>query len=241
MTDPLVSAIMPTHDRPEFVERSVELFFAQDYPNKELVVIDTGIKKVKLPPEVVHVDAGRNHIIEKTDIGMMTAKGKILIDWEDDEYYGPSRISAQAAPILAEKARVTGIGDPVMVWLPGVHFSIPRTWATPNKDQRVLSWRHGRIHEGTRCFRREVLKHFTPDERRSLSKVGWLHRVESAGNQITKIPNDGHWIHVRHGGNCVPLGAPNPLDHIRKPEWVPASQLDFWRKFRAPTSRSRRS
>ena len=233
MIYPLVSVICPTHDRPEFVERSVELFSDQDYPNKELVIVDSGARTPKLPPSVTYLRAPRNSINEKVYLGWEAAKGAILCDWEDDEYYGPRRISAQVDPILAGQTSVTGIGDPVMVWLPGVHFSIPRTWCDAAHGDRKLWWRRGGVHEGTRCFRREVLERFTPDEGRSFSKMGWLQRVEAAGDQVTKVQNEGHWIHVRHGGNCVPLGAPNPLDHIRKPEWVPAKQLEFWRTFKA--------
>ena len=40
---PLVTCIMPTRDRPEFFKRALELFLAQDYPNKQLVVIEDGI------------------------------------------------------------------------------------------------------------------------------------------------------------------------------------------------------
>ena len=37
---PLVSCIMPTADRRRFVPRAVHQFLAQDYPNKELVILD---------------------------------------------------------------------------------------------------------------------------------------------------------------------------------------------------------
>jgi len=39
---PLVTAIMPTRERPEFALQAVRYFCAQDYPNKELVVLEDG-------------------------------------------------------------------------------------------------------------------------------------------------------------------------------------------------------
>jgi cellulose synthase/poly-beta-1,6-N-acetylglucosamine synthase-like glycosyltransferase len=43
MTDPpLVSCIMPTRNRRIFVEQSIKYFLRQDYPRKELIVIDDG-------------------------------------------------------------------------------------------------------------------------------------------------------------------------------------------------------
>lgn len=226
---PLVSAIMPTHDRPEFVRRSLEIFLAQDWPRKELVIVDSGQERPIETPGVVYLRARRNHIFEKVDQGIRAAAGEILIDWEDDEFYAPRRISAQVAPIVAGETRITGIGDPVMVWLPGVHWSRPRTWTDETRTARVPWWRRGGIHEGTRCFRREVLGHFTPEEARCWSKMGWLAHVEARGERVMKVPNEELWVHVRHGGNAVPLSAPNPADHIPRPEWVPAEQLEFWK------------
>jgi len=55
---PLVSCIMPTANREKFIPLAVKYFQRQDYPNKELVVLDDGNKPVKhlLPDE-----QGRDH------------------------------------------------------------------------------------------------------------------------------------------------------------------------------------
>jgi cellulose synthase/poly-beta-1,6-N-acetylglucosamine synthase-like glycosyltransferase len=39
---PLVSCIMPTYNRRRFVPEAIRLFLAQDYPKKELLVLDDG-------------------------------------------------------------------------------------------------------------------------------------------------------------------------------------------------------
>jgi hypothetical protein len=41
---PLVTAIMPTAGRPEFALQAVRYFCDQDYPNKELVVLEDGTR-----------------------------------------------------------------------------------------------------------------------------------------------------------------------------------------------------
>src|SRR5690554_1515091 len=38
--EPVVSAIMPTYGRPELVSESVAMFLAQDYPHKELIILN---------------------------------------------------------------------------------------------------------------------------------------------------------------------------------------------------------
>jgi glycosyltransferase involved in cell wall biosynthesis len=37
---PLISCIMPTYGRPEFLGEAVAMFLAQDYPEKELVILN---------------------------------------------------------------------------------------------------------------------------------------------------------------------------------------------------------
>ena len=39
---PLVSCVMPTRNRRQFVGQSIWYFLRQDYPNKELIVVDDG-------------------------------------------------------------------------------------------------------------------------------------------------------------------------------------------------------
>src|SRR5580704_7297349 len=49
---PLVTCIMPTANRRTFVPQAIRYFLAQDYPNKELVIVDDGEKAVgDLVPE----------------------------------------------------------------------------------------------------------------------------------------------------------------------------------------------
>ena len=41
-SQPLVSCIMPTYNRREFVPLAIRYFLRQDYANKELIIIDDG-------------------------------------------------------------------------------------------------------------------------------------------------------------------------------------------------------
>src|SRR4030095_9083631 len=49
---PLVSCIMPTYNRRLFVPQAIQYFLRQDYPRKELVIVDDGSDPVAdlLPP-----------------------------------------------------------------------------------------------------------------------------------------------------------------------------------------------
>jgi glycosyltransferase involved in cell wall biosynthesis len=43
---PLVSCIMPTFNRRPFVPQAIQYFLRQDYPEKELIVVDDGTDPV---------------------------------------------------------------------------------------------------------------------------------------------------------------------------------------------------
>ena len=42
----LISCIMPTYNRREFVSQAIYYFLHQDYPNKELIIVDDGTDEV---------------------------------------------------------------------------------------------------------------------------------------------------------------------------------------------------
>ncbi|HEY4988196.1 MAG TPA: glycosyltransferase, partial [Opitutaceae bacterium] len=44
---PLVSCIMPTYNRRRFAARALRCFLGQDYPEKELVIIDDGTESLE--------------------------------------------------------------------------------------------------------------------------------------------------------------------------------------------------
>jgi len=112
---PLVSCIMPTANRPEFIINSIDLFLAQDYPHKELIIIDDGIEScVKHIParENIHyfyyqdrvgtIGTKRNSACEK-------AHGDYILHWDDDDWYAPDWITQQVNLLVNTKADITGL------------------------------------------------------------------------------------------------------------------------------------
>ena len=43
----LVSCVMPTHNRRDFILTAIDCFLNQTYPEKELVIVDDGSDRVK--------------------------------------------------------------------------------------------------------------------------------------------------------------------------------------------------
>jgi hypothetical protein len=111
---PLVSCIMPTFNRRKFVPLALHYFSRQDYPNKELIVIDDGTDAVvDLIPDNAEISYHRlgkkRSLGEKLNLACELAKGDIIVHWDDDDWYGPSRISCQVNWLQTKNAEVCGM------------------------------------------------------------------------------------------------------------------------------------
>ena len=117
-SQPLVSCIMPTYNRRAFVPQAIEYFLRQDYPNKELVIVDDGTDPVK---ELIPTDdcmryirlAYRATIGEKRNRACEQARGDIIAHWDDDDWQAPQRLRYQVEALLRAGAALCGINTVV--------------------------------------------------------------------------------------------------------------------------------
>ena len=104
MTQPLVSCVMPTRNRRRFVSQAIWYFLRQDYPQKELLVIDDGEDSVSdlLPDDdrirYVQLDP-RTVLGAKRNVGCELAHGELIAHWDDDDWSGPRRLDVQVAEL----------------------------------------------------------------------------------------------------------------------------------------------
>jgi|SRR5579862_4768435 len=96
-----VTCIMPTANRRLFIPAAIRLFRNQDYPNKELIILDDGRDPVE---DLVPNDLELRYIRElpsrltlgaKRNIACDLASGDVILHWDDDDWYAPWRISYQ--------------------------------------------------------------------------------------------------------------------------------------------------
>jgi glycosyltransferase involved in cell wall biosynthesis len=110
---PLASCIMPTYNRRPFVPGAVACFLAQDYPNLELIVADDGSDPIR---DLLPCDARIRYIRiesklttgEKRNVSCQAASGEYILHWDDDDWYGPGRVSRQVAALRQGGAQVCG-------------------------------------------------------------------------------------------------------------------------------------
>lgn len=104
---------MPTtSDRREFVLRSIEYFLRQDYPSKELLIVD-GEPPLDLPfthPQIRRITMpARKTLGAKRNFCVEAARSDLVMHWDDDDWMAPHRISYQVASLLKERAEVCGL------------------------------------------------------------------------------------------------------------------------------------
>lgn len=94
---PLISCVMPTYGRPDYVNESVAMFLSQEYSNKELVVLNDcpGQRYEFDHPEVCVVNRGERYVTlgEKRNDAIDLARGSVIAVWDDDDVYLPWRLS----------------------------------------------------------------------------------------------------------------------------------------------------
>jgi len=96
-SSPLVSCIMPTYGRPDFVGEAIAMFLAQDYPRKELIILNDCAGQVLefSHPEVVIINEEQRYptLGQKRNAAISRSKGELLAVWDDDDVYLPWRLS----------------------------------------------------------------------------------------------------------------------------------------------------
>jgi glycosyltransferase involved in cell wall biosynthesis len=111
---PLVSCIMPTADRHKFVPHAIRYFLRQDYPNKELVIIDDGNDAIA---ELIPADPSiryfrltpKQPVGTKRNMACEEARGDLIAHWDDDDWMSPRRLSYQIAALIQSNGEVCGL------------------------------------------------------------------------------------------------------------------------------------
>jgi glycosyltransferase involved in cell wall biosynthesis len=114
MEFPLVSCIMPTYNRRPFVPQAIKYFLRQDYPCKELIILDDGTDKIQnlVPdsPEVKYIVSSQKLTVgEKRNLAIEASAGEIILHWDDDDWIHPCRIRYQVENMLRANAELAGI------------------------------------------------------------------------------------------------------------------------------------
>lgn len=112
--DPMVSCVMPTYNRRNFIPRAIQYFQRQDYANKELIIVDDGTDCISnlVPdvPEIRYIRLDQKTTLgEKLNLACKYASGTLIANWDDDDWYAPNRLNYQAEALKNNQTKVCGI------------------------------------------------------------------------------------------------------------------------------------
>jgi glycosyltransferase involved in cell wall biosynthesis len=108
---PLVSAVIPTHNRPDFVRRAVRSVLEQTYPNVEAVVVVDGPDEATVSA-LKHLTDARVRIVELREnvggsearnIGIRESRGEFVGLLDDDDEWLPEKTEKQMSLLSQSK------------------------------------------------------------------------------------------------------------------------------------------
>jgi glycosyltransferase involved in cell wall biosynthesis len=231
---PLVSCIMPTYERRRYVAHALQSFLQQDYPNRELIIVDDGRDAIgdlaERLPNVRYFHVARTSIGAKRNLACKYAAGEIIAHWDDDDWYSPDRLRYQVMPIIAGKADLTGLENAFVLELPRGEF-----WTTePALHQRLFV---GNVHGGTLVFRKEIWTQGLRYPEINLAEdAGLLAHATRHGKRLMRLANPGVFVYVRHGRNAWRQFSPGTFidpkgwQRISAPLDFPATVLEFYKR-----------
>jgi glycosyltransferase involved in cell wall biosynthesis len=222
---------MPTKNRRDFVTQAIKYFMQQDYPNKELIIVDDGHDKVQdlVPPDdgIHYVETTMGLSIgELRNRAIAESQGKIIAHWDDDDWYGGTRISYQVKPLLNGEADLTGLKVRVVYDLLDNQFWILESWL----HAQIMELE---IHGATMVYRRNLWEKTKFPSINFREDASFVSEVFRSGAKVLDMPNHENFIYVRHRNNtwrfaCGEYGNPNGWRRIKPPKFLQSGDLTFY-------------
>ena len=148
---PLVSCIMPTRNRRQFVSQAIWYFQRQEYSFKELIVVDDGEDAIADlivdDQRIRYLRLEQRHSLgAKRNLACEMSRGDLIAHWDDDDWIAPHRLGLQVAQLLNAEADVCGICE-----LLYYHINAGEAWLYRYEDNH-RPWLAG----GTLLYRRSI-------------------------------------------------------------------------------------
>lgn len=189
---PLVSCLMPTKNRRKFIPRALKMWREQDYPNKELIVLEDGdddVSDLALHGQFHHLYVRYSGTLgAKLNKGRDLARGSILLNYDDDDFNAPNRISLQV-----KHMRMTG--------KPFVAFSSLIYYREGQDYGREYTGNAWYATGSTHCYTREwALAHPRPDQTVGEDEIAVAEAREYRA--LSTVSGTRCLVACTHNSNC---------------------------------------
>lgn len=198
---PLISCICITRGKPAMLQRVIDCFGAQSYPEKELIVVyeddDTPtvqfIENRTYDVAITFICAGttpKQPLGELRNMGIKKAAGEFVCQWDDDDWYHSGRLAVQYKELLVNNR----------------HGSILTQWVVYDAVRKNAYVSNKRIWEGSILCRKEVLL-LKPYENKSIGEDTPTIEYLAEENHLQLITDQpGLYIYIYHGHNTWNAG-----------------------------------
>jgi len=105
---------MPTHNRRSLIRVALKCYLSQDWPEKELVVVDDGADMVmelvkQLVPDAVYIYLAEKQMIgTKRNLACEATSGEVICHFDDDDWSAAGRIRDQITRLIESGKQMTG-------------------------------------------------------------------------------------------------------------------------------------
>lgn len=219
-----IACVMPTRNRAEFLDESIGCFLGQDFPGDlSLVILDDSDSEKAYITVPSNACRPRNREIhyrriapmrfrtgaKRNEINSMAHDWDVIVHWDDDDWYHPSRVRNQISFLLSSRAPVVG------------YHSI-LYWSRANASAYQYNDPTFRPHAAgsSLCYYRDEWLYFNKfDDRQVAEDFLFCVRARNAGKLASQ--DGGQMLVARnHGANTC-----NPSFGTKKYPQVPTSEL----------------
>jgi predicted O-methyltransferase YrrM len=226
LSGPLVSCIMPTADRRSLVPQAIQYFLRQDYPKRELIILDDGADSIAdlIPenPQIRYVRMAEKRTMgAKHNMACEMAQGEIIVHWDDDDWMADRRLSYQVGELLRQPP-MTLCGLARLIYYDP---RADRAWEYiyPQSGQ---PWVCGNSF----CYRKQFWeKHRFPAKNEGADTV-WVWGLR--GQKVVALPDHTFYVAIIHPKNTSPKRIHDPRWHQYSSQGIRdlmQDDLDFYK------------
>ena len=191
---PLVSVVIPAYNCALYVGMAVRSALDQDYPNKEIVVVNDGSTDntadvlAQFGARIVVVNQSNSGVAAARNLGMQTARGAYIALLDADDVWLPGKLRKQVDYLNAHP-ELGAVYCAWREWQPDAHgkFTLPRLGRDEMEQDGIEAqdsgWLYNKlfldciIHTTTLLMRREIMEQagkFDPALRRGQDYDYWF-------------------------------------------------------------------
>lgn len=195
MNNPLVSCVMPTKDRREFIPAAIECWLRQTYENKELVIVDDGEDPIA---DLVPTDeriryffrkVRRNTTGKKRNLCNELSRGEIICHFDDDDWSSPERIQFQV-DLLDKSGR------------PATGFNMLLFWdCLKSRALRYRSHVKGYVCGTSLCYLKELWRGHQFKDKQVASDNDFVYPILKQIEASSDMSHMVARIHTKHTSN----------------------------------------